>query len=874
MVMETVDLGDRRELIDLIYGPQKPDLDKTPTASSTTLTPRTENEKIKKPKKKNLGIYIAFHSGTTQLFINLSRVVCSYTTILLLFILAAAAVLLSGFISYWYTRQEYEMKLAALPFASIPRRNMTKLMREEEITYEEEEPREGPTMEELRLPDTVEPIWYNMTLKMYLPGYVELPEGKNFTTDGNIMIKLDVKQPTTEIVLNAKDLSFPMDANKVKILTERLATRGERQVMMDDSSELEMENTTSQKIVTSAKKVTVSPVKRLELIESGTKVKNIVYNSTLEKVSFILDGSLEAGNPVILQLPFNGQISNNLTGLFVSSYMKSDGQSRLAAITDIQPGSARKLFPCFDEPRFKAPLSLTILHPKGTTATANAMEITDGQATSDPMWLKTSFDVTRPLPTSLTAFTLTDFEKAQTTTDTGAKRYLAVPPRSAKLGQFMKTNLSPLQVYSEKMIVVDVFALPELAKAEMSGDGLILVREDRLLYDPKLDTIEGKMQVAQTICYEFTKQWFGNVMGKSDLRDLWMNDAMAKYMDYICLENLFTGLDKDFLKAHHADKNAKSTLWDAWNNVVPQNLKSWDGEKLNITDFMDKWIKQMGYPVVEVYRIDDLTVELTQRRFKVFILEKLKTVFNTIDFDSLSFADGEDFLESRTKREIVQLYCKLSPDDCTKKLTHQFETNVMAKCSNKTIASVCSSVPPSGRSMVYCAGVAQGGDMEFKQIHQLSRTEVNAAEQARLIDALACSRDPRKLRKLMYECVKPGKASLHKSDVYPLIAAMSDQLVGAEVVSDFILDNWKELTDRFSQDRGGLTAVLERGVSLNSEREIKQFERFLVDHKSSARDLDVLKRQLEIARNRQHWIKMNRKALEAYMGSKRVEREL
>ncbi|PIO64516.1 peptidase family M1, partial [Teladorsagia circumcincta] len=482
MVMETVDLGDRRELIDLIYGPQKPDLDKTPTASSTTLTPRTENEKIKKPKKK-------------------SRVVCSYTTILLLFILAAAAVLLSGFISYWYTRQEYEMKLAALPFASVPRKNMTKLMREEEIMYEEEEPREGPTMEELRLPDTVEPIWYNMTLKMYLPGYIALPEGKNFTTDGNIMIKLDVKHPTTEIVLNAKDLTFPMDANKVKILTERLAT------------EMEMENTTSQKTATSTKKVTVSPVKRLELIESGTKVKNIVYNSTLEKVSFILDGSLEAGNPVILQLPFIGQISNNLTGLFVSSYMKSDGRSRLAAITDIQPGSARKLFPCFDEPRFKAPLSLTILHPKGTTATANAMEITDGQATSDPMWLKTSFDVTRPLPTSMTAFTLTDFEKAQTTTDTGAKirmysrpeainstefaletsakvleflqRYLAVPPRSAKL---------------------DVFALPELAKAEMSGDGLILVREDRLLYDPKLDTIEGKMQVAQTICHEFTKQ--------------------------------------------------------------------------------------------------------------------------------------------------------------------------------------------------------------------------------------------------------------------------------------------------------------------------------------------------------------------------------
>ncbi|KAK6010334.1 hypothetical protein OSTOST_24640, partial [Ostertagia ostertagi] len=169
--------------------------------------------------------------------------------------------------------------------------------------------------------------------------------------------------------------------------------------------------------------------------------------------------------------------------------------------------------------------------------------------------------------------------------------------------------------------------------------------------------------------------------------------------------------------------------------------------------------------------------------FKAFILEKLTTVFNTINFDSLSFADGDDILESRTKREIVQLYCKLSPDDCTKKLTQQFEANVLAKCSNKSIASVCS--------------------------------------------------------RLMYECVNPGKASLHKSDIS---ADRSDERStgGSEIVSDFILDNWKEVLSGSC----GLSAVLENAVSLNSEREIKQFERFLVDHKSSARDLDVLKRQL------------------------------
>ncbi|KAK6037211.1 hypothetical protein COOONC_25284, partial [Cooperia oncophora] len=212
---------------------------------------------------------------------------------------------------------------------------------------------------------------------------------------------------------------------------------------------------------------------------------------------------------------------------------------------------------------------------------------------------------------------------------------------------------------------------------------------------------------------------------------------------------------------------------------------------------------------------------------------------------------------SKTKKDIVKLYCKLSPDVCTKKLTQQFEQNMLSQCENTSISSICSKVgyPPVVVPMVYCAGVAQGGDMEFERLHKLLQKEMNTAERMRLLEALACSRDPRKLRKILYESMNAGKGSVPKSDVHQLVTAMNDQPVGAEIVGDFVLDNWKELTERFSQDRSGLSAVLENAIQLNSEREVKEFERFLMDHKSSARGLDVLKRQLEVARSRQHWLK-------------------
>lgn len=54
---------------------------------------------------------------------------------------------------------------------------------------------------------------------------------------------------------------------------------------------------------------------------------------------------------------------------------------------------------------------------------------------------------------------------------------------------------------------------------------------------------------------------------------------------------------------------------------------------------------------------------------------------------------------------------------------------------------------PTIRSFVYCAGVAGGSDNEFEKVRQLSLREVNAVERKKLIEALACSRDPRKLRR-------------------------------------------------------------------------------------------------------------------------------
>jgi aminopeptidase N len=51
--------------------------------------------------------------------------------------------------------------------------------------------------------------------------------------------------------------------------------------------------------------------------------------------------------------------------------------------------------------------------------------------------------------------------------------------------------------------------------------------------------------------------------------------------------------------------------------TVSDDTKSWNGDKLSIVDFAASWTEQMGYPVIEMKRIDETTIELAQKRFKL-----------------------------------------------------------------------------------------------------------------------------------------------------------------------------------------------------------------------------------------------------------------
>ncbi|XP_066980516.1 glutamyl aminopeptidase-like [Macrobrachium rosenbergii] len=222
----------------------------------------------------------------------------------------------------------------------------------------------------------------------------------------------------------------------------------------------------------------------------------------------------------------------------------------------------------------------------------------------------------------------------------------------------------------------DMIAIPDFISGAMEHWGLITYREVNLLYDDSGSSSYNKQRVASVVAHELAHMWFGNLVTLEWWDDLWLNEGFASYIEYKGVANYEKDWDMEgqfvvddlqrvmvldsqlsshpivqavnhpdeiteifdsisyskgasvlrmledflgpevfrvgvsnFLRKFKYDNAVTKDLWTELENI--------SSGRLDISNIMDTWTRQMGYPVLSVKRsaVDSNKIEMRQTRF-------------------------------------------------------------------------------------------------------------------------------------------------------------------------------------------------------------------------------------------------------------------
>jgi puromycin-sensitive aminopeptidase len=232
-----------------------------------------------------------------------------------------------------------------------------------------------------------------------------------------------------------------------------------------------------------------------------------------------------------LALTFSGRISEGLTGL----YLAQDGPERLLC-TQCQATDARAIFPCFDEPMFKARFAFTVTTAGDATVLANGPleSVAHDAAAGAKTW---RFAATEPMSSYLCGLVIGDVTSGPEQVVAGTPlRIWGVRGKEAMGGFALAWTAQLLPWYEDYFSApyhyhkYDQVAVPGFAAGAMENAGLVLFRQNLLLMDPQTTAWRQEKGIAAVVAHEFAHMWFGDLVTMRWWDDVWLNEAFAEWI--------------------------------------------------------------------------------------------------------------------------------------------------------------------------------------------------------------------------------------------------------------------------------------------------------------------------------------------------------
>ncbi len=319
-----------------------------------------------------------------------------------------------------------------------------------------------------RLPKTVVPVEYHVAI---------VPNASEHTLTGTESIALRVREPVTTLMFNSKN--------------ERL-----RDVTFD-----------------------------------GAAVAGVASDDAKELTTVTLAHGAAAGMHT-LAFAYDGKLESAAQGLFVQPYRAPGGANGVLLSTQFEATDARRMFPCWDEPAFRAVFELTATVPASWTSTSNMPAVS---RTVHGDRATTVFAKTPAMPTYLLEFSAGDLAHVDATSNGRLFRVWAVRGQEAQ-GAYALANAQQILAdydayfgYAYPLPKLDSIAVPGGFQGAMENWGAITYNDQALLA-PSDAPLARKERVFSIQAHEMAHQWNGDLVTMAWWDDIWLNESFASWM--------------------------------------------------------------------------------------------------------------------------------------------------------------------------------------------------------------------------------------------------------------------------------------------------------------------------------------------------------